>query len=79
MQSISVRQTVVPILLTIGLGLIVAGVMKFLVSEDSPMHDLPGWLPVCLIAVGLVLIGVAAINMLQIRSVLRQHRDALSR
>jgi protein-S-isoprenylcysteine O-methyltransferase Ste14 len=66
------RQTIVPILLTVGTILALAGVLKFSVSEDSPMYALPSWIGFTLIGLGAALLLVAIVNMAMLRSQLTQ-------
>ena len=74
--SIGMRRTAIPPLLTMGLGLIAGGALKFLVGEDSPMHDVPVWIAIALFVVGLALIGIAVLNILQLRAMLQSQPSA---
>lgn len=71
-KSINNRRTVVPIFLTVGFFLVLGGVIKFFVGEDSPMHDFPTWVPLALIGLGLASWSIAVLNMLAIRTKLAQ-------
>ena len=64
------KQMFVPILLVTGLFLIVAAVVKLVVTEDSPLYDKPGWISPVLIVLGLGFLAVAVLNMLSIRATL---------
>jgi protein-S-isoprenylcysteine O-methyltransferase Ste14 len=72
METSDMRQTIVPILLTTGTISALAGVLKFSVSEDSPMYALPKWIGFGLIGLGIALLAVALVNMFALRSQLDQ-------
>jgi hypothetical protein len=70
-RSLSMRRTVVPILLTNGLMLQVLGAMWFATDDDSPFR-IPGIaLPISLIAIGVVLLALGIANALALRHLLR--------
>ena len=75
-QSLKTRQTFVPVLLTMGFFLTLGGILKFVVGEDSPMHDFPIWVPIVLVVLGLGLLVTAVVNMLSIKSALNSQRTA---
>ena len=45
-QTIEFRRTIIPILLTCGVLMIGFGSLKYVMGEDSPLSELPVWLPV---------------------------------
>jgi hypothetical protein len=67
-QSVEFRRTMIPILLTTGVLLLVFASMKFVLGADSPLSDLPMWLPVMLILTSLALLATAVLNMLSVKS-----------
>ena len=70
-RSLSMRRTVVPILLTNGVMLPVLGALWFATEDDSPFR-IPGIaLPISLIGVGLVLLALGIANALALRHLLR--------
>jgi hypothetical protein len=66
------RQTLIPILLTLGTCLIICGAARFFVGEDSGYHDISIWYPIAFFVIGAGLIGIAVMNMLQIRAMLAE-------
>ncbi|MDB5292841.1 MAG: hypothetical protein JWL69_4082 [Phycisphaerales bacterium] len=64
------RQTIIPILLTMGVCMIVFGLAKFVVGEDSGYHDVPMYYPIAFFVIGFGLLAIAVVNMLHIRSML---------
>lgn len=78
-QSIGFKQTVIPVLLTLGVALPVVGLLKFAADEYSVIAQLPVWVPLVLIAAGLVLLGLAALNMMQVKHQLDAKRDVARR
>jgi hypothetical protein len=80
-QSIQFRQTLIPVLLTAGFIMITLGVLHFVWSgENNPLSDLPGWLLAVLFLFGAMLWGLAAANMLSVKSAIeaqqRQRKPA---
>lgn len=69
-KSIDARQTAIPVLLVSGFMFVVAGALKFVVGEESPISDFPVWMSIALFAVALVLIAIAVLNMLHVRQFL---------
>jgi hypothetical protein len=69
-QSLGMRQTVIPILLTMGACMVVFGLAKFVVNEDSGYYYVPIYYPIAFLVIGFGLLGIAVVNMLQIRSML---------
>ena len=68
LRSIGVRRTFIPILLTLGLMLIAASTVRYFVGEDAPLSALPTWSPIVGYIVGGMLLIVASLNILQVRS-----------
>jgi hypothetical protein len=75
-QSLGMRQTIIPILLTVGTMLFIAGIVSLLVNEDSPLHDYRGWLWIVMFGLGAGFLGIGVLNMLQLRSMLRKRAEA---
>jgi hypothetical protein len=75
-QSLGMRQTIVPILLTVGTILCIAGVVKLLVGEDSPLHEYGNWLAIVFFAAGGATLALGLLNMLQLRSIIRKRDEA---
>jgi hypothetical protein len=73
-QTVEFRRTIIPILLTCGVLMIAFGLLKPLLGQDSPLADLPGWLPIVLFAAGALLLGLAVLNMLSVRQQLADMR-----
>ena len=66
-QTIEFRRTIIPILLTCGGLMIGFGSLKYVMGEDSPLSELPVWLPVLLFVTGALLLGLAVANMLSVK------------
>jgi len=67
------RQTAIPILLTGGSILIALSALHFLwIADNDPMVGVPGWLVGVMIALGIALWGLAALNMLSVKHMLAQ-------
>ena len=71
-QRLRTQRTAIPILLTCGLLLPAVGSLKWLAPRDSIFAQWDLAMPVILAVVGLMLLGVAAINMLHVRDTLRR-------
>ena len=62
----------IPVLLTCGVLLGTLGGLWFTLDPDAPLRASRGaWLPATLIAIAAVLLALAAINMAQVRHLLR--------
>ena len=72
-QTIEFRRTIIPILLTCGVLTIAFGMLKYALGEDSPLSELPSWLPVVLFITGALLLALAVTNMLSVRHHLGEH------
>ena len=68
------RQTVIPVMLTGGALFLLVGLSPVLVDTDSPLADLPTALTVSLCAMALVLLGLAVMNMLQVKHQLNEQK-----
>ncbi len=66
-KSLDYRRTLIPILLTSGTLMFAFGILKFLAGGDSTLQYLPSWIPVTLMCVGLLVLGVAGINMMSVK------------
>lgn len=74
-QTVEFRRSIIPILLTCGVLTIIFGTLKFALGPDSPLADLPVWLPIALFITGALLLALAVFNMLSVRqSLLDIHR-----
>jgi len=70
-RALDRRRTIIPLLLTAGLLLLATAVLRFVAHPDSPLAGLPAWIPVVLVLVAAVILGVAGLNMAQVRQHLR--------
>ena len=70
-KSLGMRQTIVPILLTVGVVLCIAGFVKLLVGEDSPLYAQPAWLAIVFFVLGGGFLAVAILNMFQLGTIIR--------
>jgi hypothetical protein len=75
-RQIHNRRTLIPILLTCGVLMPAVGALKWLRGPDSPFAAWPVWVPIVLGACGVVLLLLAAGNMMQVRQMMRgaKHR-----
>ena len=73
-RRLNAQRTAIPILLTCGVLLPAVGSLKWLAPRDSAFAQWDVAMPVILAFVGLMLLGVAAINMLHVRDTLRRQR-----
>lgn len=65
-RNLHLRQTVIPPLLTMGTLMPLLGLVSLLLGDESPLGE-SKLVPVLLIVVGLLILGMAAMNMLQVR------------
>jgi hypothetical protein len=72
-QTIEFRRTIIPVLLTCGVLTIAFGMLKYALGEDSPLSELPGWLPIVLFITGALLLTLAVTNMLSVHHHLGEH------
>jgi hypothetical protein len=75
-QTIEFRRTIIPVLLTCGVLTTAFGSLKYALGEDSPLADLPRWLPIGLFITGAMLLGLAVVNMLSVRQQLLEARGS---
>ncbi len=79
-NAIEKRRTMIPILLTIGMILSIAGFDVLLSGPESALQDLlPAWAAVALLVVGSLAVAAAALNMWVVRqqiSVASAHESA---
>jgi hypothetical protein len=71
-QSMFLRRTMVPILLSGGVGLPLLGGLWFKTGADSPFRMMGMGLPITLIVIGILFLVVGILNVLQLRSELRE-------
>jgi hypothetical protein len=74
LDSLSVRRTLIPILLTLGLLMPALGGAWFLLPAESPFKQSGSELPLAMLGIGPVFLVVAILNMLQVRSALARLR-----
>ena len=75
-KSLEARRTAIPILLVCGFMFAVAGMLKFVVGDESPIADFPIWMPIMLFVLAGASIIVAVLNMLYVSKVLAEQRSA---
>jgi hypothetical protein len=74
-QSISFRQTLIPILLTGGLIMLGLGSLRFIwQSENNPLIALPLVLVIILFVFGVGLWGLAVANMIVVKQILDRRK-----
>ena len=71
-RSLEGKRTAIPVLLTAGMLFIIAGTLKFLVGPESPLYDFPIWMPLVLFGLSIPMLTLAALNMLQVRSIMAE-------
>lgn len=64
-RTIRFRRTVIPIMLTSGMLMVAATVLKYTVHADAPLAAMPTWTAVLLLAAGVALLVVAGLNIAQ--------------
>lgn len=74
-SSLAMRRTLIPILLTNGVLLPALGAMWFATDVDSPFRRTGAWLPIMLIAVGVLLLVFGVLNALFVRHELAASRN----
>lgn len=67
MGSLALRRTLIPILLTAGLILPTLATLWFTTEEESPFRRPGVGLPITFVIVGVLLLGTAVVNMLQVK------------
>jgi hypothetical protein len=71
-DSLKFRQTSIPIFLTTGVMLFLAGALRFIVGTDAPLSDLPLWLAFTTWIAAAFMIGGAVMNMMRVRNQLER-------
>ena len=64
----------IPVLLTTGVMLFVMAVARWAVPDDAPLAQMPAWSAAVLILLGLVMLGLAVLNMMAVRHDERQRQ-----
>src|SRR5207248_6987029 len=65
--SLRTRRTLIPILLTLGVMMIALAAARWLVDEDSIFADVPQAAAYAMLALGVLVLCVAAVNMRLVR------------
>ena len=73
-RAIKTRQTLIPVLLTLGVMLPLVGSLKWWSSPESPFRAWSETPVLLLIAIGVVSLMMAVMNMIQVRDLLRQRQ-----
>lgn len=66
-RTVRFRATVIPIMLTGGLLMVAAAVLKYTVAPDAPLAAMPTWSAFLLLLTGAALLVVAGLNVAQAR------------
>jgi hypothetical protein len=69
-KTLEARRTAIPILLVCGFMFALAGVLKFVVGDESPISDFPIWMPIMLFVLAGASIIIAVLNMLYVSKTL---------
>ena len=72
--SLAFRQTIIPILLVLGISLPGLSIGWLMLDRDSLLRSAGPALPVALACVGLVMLGLAIVNMLAVKHELHSMR-----
>jgi hypothetical protein len=75
LDSLKFRQMMIPIFLTSGFLLLVAGTLRFIVGTDAPLSDLPGWLSYLAWTAGVMMLAGAVLNMMRVRNQLARANE----
>jgi hypothetical protein len=67
-RALRLRLTLIPVLLTSGVLMLVAAVLKYVVNADAPLATMPTWMSVVLGVAGAALLGVAGLNISQTKA-----------
>lgn len=73
-KTLEFRQTVIPIMLTTGSIMIIFSILPVVMGPDSAFADLYIWLQIAMALFGLMLLGLAALNMMQVKKELEERR-----
>jgi hypothetical protein len=68
------RRTMIPILLTTGVMLFVMAAARWIVPDDAPLAQMPVWSVAVLIFLGVVMLGLAVLNMMAVQHEQRQRQ-----
>ncbi len=69
-KQVTFRQTLIPVLLTTGVLAIAFGLARVALGPDSPAAAFPAWATPTFVVAGAVLLALAVLNMLSVRSML---------
>ena len=75
-QSMSYKQTLIPILLTTGLCLAAIGACRFVLPRDTPLGNLPFFIPIILFVAAAAALTFGVLSMLQVKNALDQQAKA---
>jgi hypothetical protein len=67
-KTLGFRRTVIPVLLTTGFMMLAMFVARWVVDDEAPLALLPSWTGILLLLTGLVLVALAAANMMLVRA-----------
>lgn len=70
--TLSFRQTIIPICLSMGVGLLLAMLGWFMLDPDHPARGVGAWAPITIGVVGLAVLGLGIANMLSVQKILKQ-------
>ena len=68
--GLTLRRTLIPVLLTCGVILLVLGALPRFLSSENPLSQMPYWLSFVLWGAGAFVLVMAAINMLAVKHLL---------
>ena len=66
-RTVGFKQTMIPILLTMGVMLSGIAVWSFMLGEESPVAG-HAWIPIAVLVIGLVMLGFGVVTMLQVKN-----------
>jgi hypothetical protein len=69
-QTLHFRQTVIPVMLTLGIIALVLAAIRLGISDDSVFAKIPASVAGVLSLVGVLLLAVAGLNMMQVKQIL---------
>ena len=75
-QTLHFRQTVIPVMLTSGVMALLLGGIRFALSDDSIFSAVPSSIAIVLIVLGLLLLGAAALNIVQVKQMIEAEKPA---
>jgi protein-S-isoprenylcysteine O-methyltransferase Ste14 len=75
-KSLQARRTAIPILLVLGIMFTIAGLLKFFVSDESPVSEFPIWMPIVFFVLAAICLVLAVLNMAHVGKMLAEQRDA---